>query len=926
MARRRRGLRGIHRHSLTGPVIDLCGVAALLVAAMFTLMLVSLQHLRDDQSHLQRSSDLLTQASQLEGSVLDIETGLRGYLLSDRRVFLQPYDQAKASLPGALATLGSLANGSREMAQVAEIRQSIARYVTGYGQPLLQRGPALSRSQEISTALRGKNLVDGIRAQFDSLEDIDQALRSRDRAMSDGATGRAVVFGAIGLGLSVLLLIGLAFYLVRRLLEPMRTVAGAARELAAGRLTTRVPEVGAGEVAELGRSFNSMARTLESRNSELSRAHERLELAVEEANSASQLKSSFLANMSHEIRTPLNGVVGSMELLSETPLSHDQQQFVELARASSQALMSVVNDVLDIARIESGRVELEQREFDLVDAVEGACDVVATAAAAKGLELQSLVQPDVPALVEGDRARVSQILTNLLSNAVKFTPRGEVSVEVGVAARAGSQVKLRFEVRDTGIGIEPEQLAQLFQPFTQADAGTTRTHGGTGLGLAISRELTEMMHGSLGVESRSGQGSLFEVTLPFTVLDTESPAPVVPGGLTGLHVLIVNPSATSRRIFAGYLSSWGMRPVLADTAAGGLANLEFAAAQGDPFDLALIDENPGDGSGLELAREIANSPFLGRLPSVLLTVSGQTPTGGLQAAVAGSVHKPVRRARLLEAITEALLSAAGATEAPRDEPALAQATTGRRILVAEDHAVNWMLVERLLAKRGHLAVNAATGEQALELLQEQPFDLVLMDCQMPALDGYEATRRLRRREAGTGAHTPVVAMTANAMRGDRERCLAAGMDDYLAKPITGATLDQMLARWLPDGLQEPQHLDPGRLEELRSLFPGRQAGDAIGQLQADVNEQLRRLAEALRAECTSQVVHAAHRIKGSAHMVGAESLAEAAGQVQIAAGQEPASAAARVRELRDCWRVVSAALDDERSRTPAVAGGAPAGG
>jgi two-component system sensor histidine kinase/response regulator len=917
VARGRRGIRGIHKQSLTGPVIDLCGITALLVAAMFTLMLVSLEHLQTDQAKLRRSSDLLTQAAQIQASVLDMETGLRGYLLSDKRGFLPPYNQARTTLPHQLDGLSTLTDGPLEAEQVAQIQGALDSYITTFAQPLIAKGPRLNPPEQVTQALHGKALVNGIRRRFTALENTDTALRARESSHAASESGRAILFGAIGLGLSVLLLIGLAGYLVKRFLDPMRTVAAAARKLAAGRLTTRVPEVGLGEVAELARSFNAMAANLESHDQELSATHDRLERALEEAHSASKLKSNFLANMSHEIRTPLNGLVGSIELLSETPLNREQQEFVELARSSGEALLTVVNDVLDIAKIEAGRVEIEDRDFDLYDVVEGACDVVAAAAANKRLELQSLIAVDVPPLVRGDRVRVSQILTNLLSNAVKFTSHGEVTLEVSVTARAGSQVKLRFDVTDTGIGIEQESLAKLFEPFTQADAGTTRTYGGTGLGLAIAHELTTMMHGTLRVRSTVGRGSRFRFELPLTVPQAGQEPLLVPDELQGLHVLIVDANATNRRIFSAYLSSWRMRPATADTADSGLAHLEFAVSQGDAFDLVLIDDQLGGSSGPDLARQIATNPLLRGIPIALLSQSSQSVKNDQAGGVVALVRKPVRQSKLLDAISRAIRDAGeldqadGVADTPPRRPA------GHRILVAEDHTVNWLLVERLLTRWGHLAVNATNGEQVLARLQEEDFDLVLMDCQMPVLDGYETTRQLRRREAGSRGRIPVVAMTAHAMQGDRERCLAAGMDDYLPKPITSAALEAVLERWLPADPAPPLPLDQARMHELRTLFPGEETSETIAQLQADVDDQLQRLAGALRAGQGEEVARAAHRIKGSAHMVGARLLAEAAAELQAAADGDLHHATQAAVALRDQWKLVSAALDNERTATPA---------
>jgi CheY-like chemotaxis protein len=394
----------------------------------------------------------------------------------------------------------------------------------------------------------------------------------------------------------------------------------------------------------------------------------------------------------------------------------------------------------------------------------------------------------------------------------------------------------------------------------------------------------------------------------------------VPEELADLHVLIVDGNATNRRIFANYTASWGMRPGLSDSAAGALANLEFAAAQGDPYELVLAEDQLGDQSGLQLAERMAADPNLKQTPVVLLSHSRRGVVEASSQAIAAMVPKPVHQSKLLDAISSVMRDAGEI-----DEPAPVELRhiepQGRRILVAEDHTVNWMLVERLLGKRGHLAVNATNGEQVLEKLQEEEFDLVLMDCQMPVLDGYETTRRLRELEAAGRRRIPVVAMTAHAMHGDRERCLAAGMDDYLAKPITSASIDAILARWLPSSPVSTEPLDPARMEELRSLFPGDEAAETIGQLQADVEGQLERLYAALRAGNGTEAAQAAHRIKGSAHMVGARMLAEVAAQVQAAAEHDPARGAQVAELLREQWQVVNEALELERTATPSTATG-----
>jgi len=908
---------------LTSLVLGLFGATVLLVGVIFVVLLVSVLSLRNDDTNAQRSSDVLSQSFRVELSVLDLETGLRGFLLAHRTLFLQPYAQAEATLPRELKVLGMLAHTTDENRTVSQITGATDGYIATYAKPLIARAGDLSAGQIAAVTSRGKRLVDALRRQFSAFNSAELGVRTSQRARANSGTATAILAAALGLGASVVLLLALAAYFLRSILRPMRTVADAAERLAAGDLSTRVPRIGRGEVATLAKSFNAMA-------AELSRSQEEMRQAVETAEAASAMKSNFVANMSHEIRTPLNGVVGMITLLSETGLTAEQTEYVDAARYSSEALLTVVNDVLDVAKIEAGRLEIERRDFDLYDMVEASCDMVAGSALAKGLQVQPFIHQDVPRAVSGDRMRVSQILANLVSNAVKFTAEGEVIVEVTVAGHAEDSITVCFEVRDTGIGIAPDRIARLFEPFTQADVGTTREYGGTGLGLTISLQLARLMGGTISAESEPGAGSSFRVAIPFTAASAELVAPVPAVDLHGLRVLVLDDNATNRRIFEAYVASWGMRPDITSNTTDAFAVLQEGALQGDPFDIALLDLNMPDESGVELAKRITASPMLRQTRLILLTSSGQSAGADPATGIRYQLTKPVHQSRLLDAI-----GAAMATEEPaRPKPAAPDrrplARGGYRVLVAEDQSVNWIVIERLLTKRGHLAANASDGHRVLAMLESEHYDLIFMDCQMPVLDGYDTAREIRRRESSDQRpRLPIIAMTANAMTGARQECLAAGMDDYMAKPVSRSQLDDKLAQWLPapgngNDATAPAEvadqvdavLDQARLLELRSLFPGVEMSSMLTDLTAEVTAELDLITIA-HSERDRILLAAAHRIKNSARMIGANGLADAASMLE--ADTHPESASWHLDEtaldqLHERWNATRAAIEAEVAR------------
>ncbi len=691
----------------------------------------------------------------------------------------------------------------------------------------------------------------------------------------------------------LLAVIGGSCLLNLRLTRPITHMAKTAVRIADGDREARVQVRSNDELGVLGRVLNHMTAQLAASEADLQRRVERRTRQLAEANKAlleardvaehaSRAKGDFLANMSHEIRTPMNAIIGLTDLLLDTPLSDSQREYLEMVRSSGESLMSLLNDILDFSKIEAGKLDMEEIPLVLPDLIGNTMKTLALRAHAKGLELAFHVAPDVPPCVSADPLRLRQMLFNLVSNAIKFTERGEVVLDVAVDEQDDRDVALHFSVRDTGIGIPDDKRDVIFEAFSQSDASTTRRYGGTGLGLAICSRLAQMMRGRIWVESQLGRGSTFHFTIRLAKVDPEQVSqfeqrPPLPS----IRVLAVDDNQTNRLILREMLDGWGLRVEMASGVQEALAKLRQAADAGEACELVITDCQMPEMDGFDLIGHLQQLAASTR-PAVIMLTSGARPGDAKrceQLAVSAYLLKPVRQAELYEAIHRSLELGPG--RSPPVSPAVIAEGKRLRILVAEDSEINQKLVLGLLGRHDHHVVIAETGREAVALYEQEPFDLILMDVQMPDMDGLEATREIRRREARAGGHIPILAMTARAMKGDREMCLQAGMDGYLAKPLRGPALVQAVAE-ITGKLNVMERFDPmepsdKQAEVINWTAALETAGndeelldELVGVFLGESTSLLKDIRSGLEAADCPLVRRAAHTLKGSLRLFDAK--------------------------------------------------------
>lgn len=727
------------------------------------------RHLLDINRQVEHSQEVLVRLESLQSTLDELTSSTRNYVLAGDPANLDRYRKAKGEMPELIAVISSSIEGAAQQQGIQRLQVPLkAQYELWEEAQARRTGGDGKGANDLMSSNRPLQLMREDRGIIASMTGTEQQLLSSSSREAEASARRAFVIEA-ALAIAVLMILVTTFLFVRM-------------------------------------DVNQKART-----------EEQLRRSIEAAEAANRAKSAFLATMSHEIRTPMNGVLGMTELVLDTELTPEQRENLGLVRLSAESLLSIINDILDFSKIEAGKMELESIPFDLRESLGETMKSLGFRAHQKGLELVYEVQPDVPEALVGDPGRIRQIIVNLVGNGIKFTQKGELVVQVQEESSDKGVAYLHFSIRDTGIGIGKGERAKIFEAFSQADSSMARKYGGTGLGLAICARLVGMMDGKIWVESEPGRGSTFHFVIRLGVQEKSrrGPESFESDQLRDLQVLVVDDNFTNRRVLGGMLGRWGMRPVAVSGGAEALQALEVAKGTGHPFPLVLLDGQMPGMDGFALAEEIRKDPGLAGATIMMLTSAGQLGDAARcrELGISAYLVKPIRQGELLEAICRVLNTAKKNKVSLVTRHMLREEKKRLRVLLAEDNSVNQKLALRLLEKRGYAVTVAENGRAALEALEGREYDLVLMDIQMPEMDGLEATVAIREKERSTGKHMPIIAMTAHALKGDEERCISAGMDAYVAKPIRThelfATIESVLGT--NGGTQSGMEADTGAL-------------------------------------------------------------------------------------------------------------------